>query len=91
MNDVVRLPARLRLVSDGIPEQLQRDKPRLVAFWRARRALHQAWLPLVGSGELTDAELQEETGLTDVVLRQILQLHRPGWPVNPDEPPPSAA
>ena len=91
MNDIVRLPVRLRVVSNPLEEALAREKPRYVALHRARQRLIETWRQLISSDEMTDAELRDEARLTSSVLLQVLDLHRLDHPAQPDEPPPSAA
>ena len=91
MNEIVRFPVRLRVVSNPIEAQLAREKPRYVALHHARQRLIEAWRQLISSDEMTDAELRDEAGLTSSVLLQLLDLHRLDHPQQPDQTPPGAA
>ena len=91
MNDVVRLPTRLRLVGNPLEDALAREKPRYVALHRTRQRLIETWRQLISSDEMTDAELRDEIGLTSSVLLQLLDLHRLNYPAQPDQTPPEAA
>ncbi len=91
VNDIIRLPVRLRVVSDPIREKLAREKPRFFALHLARRHLIETWRQLISSDEMTDIELREVAELTSRVLLQLLDLHRLDHPAQPDQTPPSAA
>lgn len=89
MNEITHLPTRLRVVRSECDAQLEREKPRFANFaLRARRSLLEHWRQLLGSDELSPAELQEEIEATRAVMQQLLDVHQADHPV---QPPPGAA